>query len=192
MLIEKSVFNFHEVGEKSLDDIKHECLEHFARLLKYALISNTEEIMRNFKIRVDDDYKGSTLNYRAFEMLMGAHPIKFNSKNIVFEEMLNNNPGPFSVECTCADMYELEYVEGTEETSSFYKFNVTQYDNPKGNCTCETECSCACECPENKRPNSAEYIRNFNKAFGVGEFPFMTITIIRLGNKDHYFYNIHR
>ena len=37
-----------------------------------------------------------------------------------------------------------------------------------------------------------ENIRNFYNAFGRGEFPFLTIIIIRLGNKDHYFYTIHR
>lgn len=181
MLIENTVFNFHEVGEKSFEEIKNECLVHFASNLREALTTKDERI-RKFWL------DSSIANYKVFSDYFGSK-IKYNSKSIVFEETLHNDlNNPWSLRSTCMDVYGLEYVEGNNETSDYYRYRK---GNPISTCTCD---SCCCEFVGDKRePEIAEEaVRNFYKSFGVGEFPFMTIIMIRLGNKDHYFYTIHR
>ena len=177
MLIENVVFDFHEVGEKSLEEIKNECLVNFAVDLKIALTS-TNEHYRKFWL------ESSIANYKIFQDSFGSK-IKYNSKSIVFEETIHNElDRPWSLRQTCMDYYGLEYIPATEDTSEFYNYRE---DGIKRTCN-----TCCCEFVGDKVDDYKERLRNFYTAFGVGEFPFMTITIIRLGNKDHYFYRIHR
>lgn len=193
MLIEQVVFNFHEVGEKSFEEIKNECLVSFAVDLKIALTSSDEHI-RNFwaDSHVCNDgqtREGSIANYKVFQDNFGSK-IKYNSKSIVFEETLYNYPeGPWSPKRTCMDVYGLEYVEPKNETSGYYSYRK---DELKMTCdTCCTEYVGKPVDPE-KVKEAKERLRHFDTAFSAGEFPFITITMIRLGNKDHYFYTIHR
>lgn len=178
MLIEKVAFNFNEVGEKSLTDIKNECMVSFAYKLKEALTSNEEKIRKFWS-------ESSIANYKIFQDLFGSK-IKYNSKNIVFEEVIyNNDRSLWNLKQTCADVYGLEWVEPVDSnTSAYYR-----YKKSKERLTCDT---CCAEFVGTEREAADECLRNFYKSFGLGEFPFMTITIIRLGNKDHYFYDIHR
>ena len=188
MLIDKVVFNFNEVGEKSLSDIKNECMVSFASHLKEALTSKDEKIRRfwldSSTTYGGDSKPGSTANYKIFSDLFGTK-IKYNSKSIVFEETITNGySNPWSLRNTCADVYGLEWVESSENCSSYYRYRK---DGLKLHCN-----TCCTEFVGGERPEADEYLRNFYKAFSIGEFPYMTITLIRLGNKDHYFYNIHR
>lgn len=188
MLIENIVFNFHEVGEKSFEEIKNECLVSFAVDLKIALTSN-ETHLRQFWCDTHTKNDGSTgegsvANYKIFQDYFGSK-IKYNSKSIVFEETLYNGIGrPWSPQQTCMDVYGLEYVEGTGTTSPYYR-----YRRDGATRTCDT---CCMEAVGDKREDYEEKLRHFYTSFGVGEFPYITITMIRLGNKDHYFYTIHR
>ena len=185
MLIEQTVFNFHEVGEKSFEEIKNECLVSFAVDLKIALTSSDEHTVATFALfNKEGNYKGTIANYKAFQELFGSK-VKYNSKSIVFEETLYNYPnGPWSPKGTCMDVYGLEYIEPTNETSGYYRYRK---DGIKRTCN-----TCCMEAVGDKREDAEERLRNFYTAFSIGEFPFITITMIRLGNKDHYFYTIHR
>lgn len=178
MLIERHVFNLNEVGEKSFLEIKNECLHNFASNLKEAL-TTTNSSIRNFWVT-----KGSIANYKIFQDNFGTK-IKYNTKSIVFEETLHNElDNPWSLRRTCMDHYNLEYVPATADTSDYYKYS-------NRNVECCEKCD---EFVSSKLDKNLaeENVRNFYNAFGKGEFPFMTITIIRIGNKDHYFYDIHR
>ena len=177
MLIETCAFNLQEVGEKSFLEIKNECLHNFASRLREAL-TTTNESIRKFWVE-----KGSIANYKIFSDYFGTK-IKYNTKSIVFEETLHNNlDNPWGVRQTCMNAYNLEYVEETENTSGYYRYRKDKnYYSEK----------CEFVGEQLQEDISEENIRNFYDAFGKGEFPFLTILIIRLGNKDHYFYTIHR
>ena len=174
MLIEQRVFNFQEVDERSIADIKNECLVHFATRLKELLEADKGE------------NKWGIYNYGYFEECF-SNRIKYNSKSIVFEETLYNQE-PWSVKDTCRAVYGLEWVEGTDECSGYYRYRkgVTEVlTHPR---VCD-QCACV---SETKTDLQLENVRNFDKFFGLGEFPYITIHLIRLGNKEHYFYTIHR
>lgn len=187
MLIEEVVFNFQEVGEKSFEDVKFVCLSNFASRLKEALTSNDPKI-RNFwrDTSTTNDgrvVEGSLANYSIFKSLFGSK-IKYNSKSIVLETTITSNPNnPWNVVNTCRDMYGLEYVEPSENQSGYFRYRKDSLTLVGASC---------CESSSEKRPDAEERLRNFYTAFTKGEFPFITVTIIRLGNKDHFFYTIHR
>ena len=175
MLIEAVAFNLREVGEKSIADIKNECLCNFAYDLKEVLEAD------------EGNSTWGTWNYKYFQDRFGSK-IKFNSKNIVYEEMLSNRE-PWSVKDTCRACYGLEYVEGTENTSSYYRYpnhTVPKMIHP------EVCCERVRDKDEAKSELQLENVRRFSEYFGLGEFPFITITLLRLGNVDHFFYRIHR
>lgn len=176
MLIEAIVFNFREVGEKSALDIKNECLCHFAYDLKELLEADK------------GDCTWGTWNYKYFQDRFGSK-IKYNSKSIVYEETLYNNE-PWSVKDTCRACYGLEWVEETERCSGYYRF--PDHTVPK---MVHPEVCCERVCPTDREFKSEIADKNickFDEYFGRGEFPYITITMVRLGNKDHYFYTIHR
>ena len=186
MLIENVVFNFYEVGEKGLADIKNECLSHFASRLKECLTSSNERIRRFWVDRVlstktapDTPFQGSVANYKIFGDLYGSK-IKYNSKSIVFEETITNNPESiWNVKQYCMDMYNLEYIEETEEHSGYFRYK------PSSNRIAHDTCECSVSSDRNE---AEETLRNFYSAFGVGEFPFLTIKIISIFTKSvNYF-----
>ena len=174
MLIEARVFNFREVGERSLLDIKNECLVDFAYKLKELLEADEGE--RNWGV----------WNYKYFQDCFSSK-IKYNTKSIVFEETVYNQE-PWSVKDTCRSAYGLEWIEGTEEHSGYYRYPAHEVAKLTYPFVC-TECV---TCKEEKTDVQLENVRKFDEFFGRGEFPFITITLIRLGNKEHYFYTIHR
>ena len=180
MLIEAVAFNLREVGEKSIADIKNECLCSFAYDLKEVLEAD------------EGNSTWGTWNYKYFQDRFGSK-IKFNSKNIVYEETLYNHE-PWSVKDTCRACYGLEYVEGTENTSSYYRYpshTVPKMAHPEV-CSERVINAFVDLCDEEKSKLQLDNVRRFDEYFGKGEFPFITITLLRLGNVDHYFYRMHR
>ena len=189
MLLERVVFNFHEVGEKGLDDVRNECLSHFASRLKEVITSDNKRYRTFWQDEFPDNEgrmrKGCIGNYKHFRDFFG-HKIKYNSKNTVFEETITNNPdNMWNVKQFCMDYYNLEYVEETQEHSGYfrYKSNTREVRND--------DCCCA-EWVGDLREEADNKLRDFYYTFGVGEFPFITIAFVRLGNKEYYFYTIHR
>ena len=189
MLLERVVFNFQEVGEKGLIDIKNECLSHFASRLKEAITSDNKKYRTFWVDEWPDDQgrmkKGCIANYKHFRDFFGSS-IKYNTKSIVFEETVTNDPDKvWNVKQACMDYYNLEYIEETEEHSGYFRYrsNTREFK--------ENDCCCA-EWVGGLRDEADEKLRDFYYSFGIGEFPFITIAIIRLGNKEHYFYTIHR
>lgn len=189
MLIDAQVYGFREVNDQSFEDVKITCLAHFASNLREALTSKQERI-RKWWVNSATSYdgkrtdKGSVANYKIFADLFSTH-IKYNSKSIVFEETITNDPNAFySVKGHCASFFGLEYIPATDEHSAYYRYRKDGI---------RQRCDNVCECfVGEKLPDEEERLRHFDEAFGKGEFPFLTITIIRLGNKDHYFYTVHR
>lgn len=181
MLFETTVFNMYSVEDHALCDIKNLCLEHFAERLEEVLTSGNEKI-RKFWVE-----PGSTANYKFFQDWYGSK-ITYNTKNIVFEETITNNESQiWSVRDFCADYFNLELAPEAGEGSSYYQSKANSNSIVR-NCCCG-ESYVGTRRPKNEADKA---ILNFYKSFGVGEFPFIVITVLRIGNKDHFFYRITR
>lgn len=176
-----------EVGDKTIQDIKSECLADFAYNLQSLIWSNeTWSFNSNYGVNRTCDSSSpifSTIaHYKTYENSFG-HSIKYNSKNIVFEELISNDKSKSrGVQGTCADMYGL--TKDQDGTYSYTKVRLT----------CATRYpNVGCECsPEEVSAAKSDALRDFHLFFGAGEFPFINIHVIRIGNVDHYFYTITR
>ena len=174
MLIEQRVFNFNVVDDRSFTDIKNECLIDFAYKLKDLLYSDTERIW-------------GTWNYKTFQDNFSTN-IKYNTKSIVFEETVtNSNTSAWSVKEACMSCYGLELVPESKEHGSYYRY-------PEHDTAVLVHPNVCTACVKDKCQDevSSKNLTHFDEYFGKVEFPFITITVIILGNKDHYFYTIHR
>ena len=187
MIIENKVFNMREVGDKSIQEIKSECLADFAYNLQ-SLIWSEENWSYDEHCTVNiADSKSPTFStlahYKTYEDTYGTI-IKYNSKNIVYEELISNNKvNCDGVQTTCAKHYGL--ARGTEEECYSYITEQLRCHSRYPNVGCE--CSA-----EEVSVNKKEALRNFHLFFGRGEFPYINIHVIRVGNVDHYFYTITR
>ena len=182
MLFETTVFNMYSVEDHALCDIKNLCLKHFAERLEEVLTSGNSKF-RQFWVE-----SGSTANYKFFQDWFGSK-ITYNTKNIVFEETLTNNPNQlWNVRQYCADYFNLELTQETGEGSPYYQFRKGRESFLKEN-GCYAEAYVGGSRP---KAEAEEAILNFYESFGVGEFPFIVITVLRIGNKDHFFYRITR
>ena len=182
MLIEAVAFNLREVGEKSIMDIKNECLCSFAYDLKRYIAEMVKEAQKD-----GNNYGWGTWMYKAFQDTYGSK-ISYNSKNIVYEETIYNDPkAAWSVKRACEDAYGLRWVKETEESSGYYIKDKSAPRLISQNCCCEEAVG-----TESVQEDYEKLLTRFHEFFGLGEFPFMTITLLRLGNVDHFFYKIHR
>ena len=187
MLLEQAVLGFREVGENSLEEIKNTCLVDFAYKLKSLIVEVCYQAERE-----KQDIGYGIYMYKVFNDKYSSN-IKYNTKSIIFEETINNNKDQaWSVRGCCEDVYDLQWNPDTEEHSGFYTLRHSGIHQTDKNC-CERAVN------ENEmleygktREWTDRLLTNFYEFFGRGEFPFITITIIRLGNKEHYFYRIHR
>ena len=187
MLLDNCVFNMNEVGDKTMQEIKSECLADFAYHLQSLIWSEEDwsfcEACTTNKADSSSPVFSTLAHYKSFQDAFGT-PIKYNSKNIVFEETISNDrQNSYGVQSTCAAHYGLS--KGAKEP--YYS-----YTGEKLRCaTRYPDVGCEC-CAEENSENKKEALRNFHLFFGVGEFPYITICVIRVGNIDHYFYRIHR
>ena len=140
MIISNCVFNMNEVGDKSIQAIKSECLADFAYNLQ-SLIWSQETWSFNSELGVNKTCDSETpifstlAHYKTYEDAYG-NPIKYNSKNIVYEEFISNdNSKRRGVKGTCADIYGL-----AEEKDGTYYYTNTRL-------TCSTRFpNIGCEC----------------------------------------------
>ena len=171
----------YSVEDHALCDIKNLCLEHFAERLEEVLTSGNSKF-RQFWVD-----KGSTANYKFFQDWFGSK-ITYNTKNIVFEETITNNESQiWSVRDFCADYFNLMLAPQAGDEDNYYQFREESASGNRNCCHGESYVG-------SRRPKSEadKAILNFYKSFGVGEFPYLVITVLRIGNKDHFFYRITR
>lgn len=174
------VFNFRPVGNRTLEEIKEECFNNFLYKLKNYVMQpgnpHPKIITRGLH------------QYNHFENEFGEN-ISYNTKNREFyklytdlKDFVKDNMYP---ERVCKEDQEVE-PQGThyilsQNGKEFIKIKVDLEDNPD-------ESSFVC----NGIPSTTFYMDDFIDLFSRGEFPFMGISIVRIGNHDYYFYTITR
>ena len=158
MLVEMQTFLFEEVGDLTISRMKELCALDFAVKLKN-------------EIAADPSFDYSIQHYESFKKY--THTIKFNSKNISFEDIDYD-----ILRKQCEDIYNLTplYSGGTNEPSIITGYKLENLDTSS----------------EKSREEVSIDLTNFHKYFGVGEFPAMHFYIVRIGNQDYFFYTITR
>ena len=181
MLVETNVLFMDELGDLTLSKVKENCYAYFAANLKHELLSKSQ--MENTM---------GLFNYDEFVKTYGKK-IQYNNKNITYTETF------YDLKDYCGRFYNLQqeyelvnvgleykpsdgkaYKKWVCPNREEYEEKVKKAFNQKGICTDVNEYA------------EMQVCSHFTDYFGKGEFPFMTITLLRLGNQDYYFAQIVR
>ena len=174
MLKQESVLLFDEVDNLTLSQIRHICFSHFAVRLEQELLEKTN---------TPDKY--GTGMYKQFYDLYGKQ-ITYNTKNISFEQLITTKDSCNLYEF-CGNYFGLQPEIRCDGASNGRTTQRTIFTIPEKPHKQEQ-----CEQPVCSQQKDYKTLVNFSKFFGVGEFPFMSIRIVRIGNQDYFMYTISR
>lgn len=168
MLMKTSVHCFYELGDRSIDDIITECKYDFARKCLEITKENKDNCPPNHYI----------FSIQAYQTFNGkGRYITYQDKSVEYQ----------SLETDMRQFFE-RYLERLENNPDIVIPDC--YSNETGKYLLQTiqnevkeDLGLTLTKPEYKR---------YEALFGLGEFPFLLITILRIGNKRYYFYQIER
>ena len=168
MLKKTSVHNFCELGDRSIDDIIVEC--------KYDFAVKCLEIVDEYKdCETSDYYLFGLRTYETFNAK--GRFITYQDKSVEYETLDSNIREFFERYLKRLDNDQIGPIPDC------YSNETVKYLLQKIKNTTKEDLGITLTKPE--------YIR-YESLFGLGEFPFMIITIVRIGNKRYYFYQITR
>lgn len=161
------VFNFNPVKNMTLEEIKDDCFNHFTTNLKM------------YVMQPGDPHPKITTNgihqYNHFKNEFGKN-VSYNSKNREFYQLYTDLK-----EHVKNNLYhEVKCAEGQKVEPAGAHYMLSQNDKTFIRIIVKPE------------DTTIFYLNDFMELFGAGEFPFMGISIVRIGNHDYYFYTISR
>ena len=166
MLITEKVLCMRAVGDLTIAEMKEQCFRQFANYLKQELLET-------------EHHKQGLQNYSYFEAEY-AKQISYNNKNISYEEVF------YDLREFCGYYYglkpEIRTLGGSDEkTVEYLVFNIpTEEEFHKAHERNNTD-------PSTEEYKNLQKLESYYKFFGQGEFPYLKLTILRIGNQDYYF-----
>lgn len=168
MLKKESVHYFSELRDRSIDDIVSECKYDFAR--------KCLEMVQEYRDSEQADYY--LFGLRAYETFNAkGRYVTYQDKSVEYQ----------SLETDMRQFFEL-YLKRLENNLNTvvpdsYSKEISDYLLQTVKNKTKEDLGLTLTKPEYKR---------YESLFGLGEFPFLMITIVRIGNKRYFFYQIER
>ena len=168
MLKKGSVHYFSELRDRSIDDIISECKYDFARKCLEITKENKDNCPPNHSIFTIQAYQ--TFNGK-------GRYVTYQDKSVEYQ----------SLETDMRQFFEL-YLKRLENNLNTvvpdsYSKEISDYLLQTVKNKTKEDLGLTLTKPEYKR---------YESLFGLGEFPFLMITIVRIGNKRYFFYQIER
>jgi len=177
MLKKETVHNFRELGDNSIDDITNDCKRDFA--------DKCFEIVKHYlsMLKQDDEsLTDSLFNIRAYGIFddKGRH-ITYQNQALEYEELKTDVKEYFKDYLERGMVHEQPLC--CKKDVEFCSNEVCEYLLQEVENDVKEDLGLTLTKPKYKR---------YEALFGLGEFPFMMIRIVRIGNKRYYFYQITR
>lgn len=169
MLQEKVVHNFSELQDKSIDDVIEQCKAHF--------FAKCLELVDIYRKHTEDLFSLKT--YRIFNSTFGKK-ILYQDKSIEYESLETNIQEGFD-----------NFLKRFSNCCEGACVPTVQEENARAILLQEIPQKDTLTLDETVIDIENSYPR-WTELFGLGEFPFLNITITRIGNKRYYFYTICR
>lgn len=167
MIHKMTVHCFTELKNENIEQIKMNCYsDFFYKVINRLILKTADNEIPDCSKFNKNHIEFSLNNYTNFNDY--GRQITINGKNCEYEE-------------TFTDLREW-FGNNLLSMQKDVNCNPNQPDNPIFDWLLTTI----------KEPNSDYSYYMFQAIFGLGEFPFMTIYISRIGNKRYYFYTIER
>lgn len=170
MLKKESVHCFCELRDRSIDDIISECKYDFAR--------KCLEMVKEYRDSEQADYY--LFGLRAYETFNGkGRYITYQDKAIEYQSLETDIRAYFE------HYLKSSYKNKNIVVPDTYSDDICEYllQTVKNEKKTKEDLGLTLTKPEYKR---------YESLFGLGEFPFLMITIVRIGNKRYFFYQIER
>lgn len=168
MLIKTEVFNLKQLSQQStLSDIKLDCMNDFCQKIRKMYVTDFGK-----------DYN-SIKRYEMFRSLF-AQKITLNLDNLIFQENIKIT----TLENYCKQKIKdlLDINNGSIQlTNDEQKIIVGLTDQIKFKCT-----------QQDLLKQLNEMYEIIDELFGKGQFPIMTLHIIKIGNINYFYYTISR
>lgn len=171
MLIKTEVFNLKQLSQQStLSDIKLDCMNDFCQKIRKMYITDFGK-----------DYN-SIKRYEMFRSLF-AQKITLNLDNLIFQE--NIKIAILKNHCVqkikdYSDKFNIQ-SDTTQLANDEQKIIVDLTDQIKFKCN-----------PQDLSKQFNEMSETIDELFGKGQFPIMTLHIIKIGNINYFYYTISR
>lgn len=177
MLKKETVHNFCELGDKSIDDITYDCKRDFAdkcfKIVKHYLSMLKQD---------DESLTDSLFSIRAYGTFDGkGRRITYQNQAIEYEELKTDVKEYFKNYLERGMVHEQPLC--CQKDVEFCSNEVCEYLLQEVENEIKEDLGLTLTKPKYKR---------YEALFGLGEFPFMIISIVRIGNKRYYFYQITR
>lgn len=167
MLIKTEIFNLKQLSQQStLSDIKLDCMDDFC-----------QKIIKMYLTDFGKDYN-SIRRYEMFRSLF-AQKITLNLDNIIFQKNIKIT----TLKNYCAKEIKdyLNKIDGSQLANDEQKITVSLTDQIKFKCT-----------HQDLLKQMNEMAEIIEELFGKGQFPIMTLHIIKIGNINYFYYTISR
>ena len=153
---------FQQVQQKTLEEIKEICMRDFYEKLQFQFITENES-----------QHKCDISRYEMFKNF--AKHLTLNIDNIIFQQSL-----------------EIGYLKSfCTETTKQLQLTMAQ-DNGIVNMFCNNHKIKKTISSQQFTQRKIQFCKNIGKTFGAGQFPIMTIHIIKIGNFEYFYYTIIR
>ena len=167
MLIKTSIFNLTQLDQQStLSDIKLDCMNDFC-----------SKIIKMYVTDFGKDYN-SIKRYEMFRSLF-AQKITLNLDNLIFQQ--NIKITELKNFCVQKIKDELDNYDSTQLANDEQKISVCLTDQIKFKCN-----------HQDLLKQMNEMAETIDELFGKGQFPIMTLHIIKIGNINYFYYTISR
>lgn len=167
MLIKTEVFNLKPLSQQStLSDIKLDCMNDFC-----------DKIIKMYITDFGKDYN-SIKRYEMFRSLF-AQKITLNLDNLIFQENIKITTLKNYCEKKIKDYFDK--IDEPQLANDKQKISVCLTDQIKFKCT-----------QQDLLKSLNEMVEITDELFGKGQFPIMTLHIIKIGNINYFYYTISR
>ena len=168
MLMTEEAHYFNELRKLSIEQAQMECVEDFYNNL------------RRFAGKELDYGERSLENYNRFDCFCGKS-ISYNNKNVQFVTLIPREQSTDLI---------YRWLENNKKEASYDSNSVMSMDEG----LMEKGVKRLCENVELSDPvtNVKQKLPKYRVIFGVGEFPHLNFKIVRIGNKEYFWYTLTR
>lgn len=171
MLIKTSIFNLTHLSQQStLEDIKLDCMDDFCQKIIKMYITDFGKNYNSIK------------RYEMFNSLF-AQKITLNLDNLIFQK---------NIKITTLKNYCLQKIKDYSDKLNPNNYS-TQVKNDEQKITVSLTDQIKFKCNRQDFPKQLnEMAELIEELFGKGQFPIMTLHIIKIGNINYFYYTISR
>lgn len=181
MLVSRNVLFFSEVKDLTIEEMKKNCMEHFYKCLYDWFLNNDLHAFNIKNYGVFDSKYSKKISFRIEDIIFESCYADTRENKKSFSSFLSNNNEMYVDVCQLNDESCIGYSKEDEDK---YRLTYYYYGNGKNK-----DDGISIDGYKNKIDFFEHYIFDL---FGSGEFPFISMKIVRISKQDYYFYNIIR